>query len=66
MVLEGVREMWMEYPKGGAAGSTAKAIPKERLIPKMFLRGDSVILVMVNPLGSAGKAKEDTNNKMEE
>ena len=66
MVLEGVREMWMEYPKGGAAGSKAKAIPKERLIPKMFLRGDSVILVMVNPLGGSTKAKEEPSNKMEE
>ena len=58
MVLEGVREIWMEYPKGGAAGSKAKAVPKERVIPKMFLRGDSVIIIAVNPAGAARKASE--------
>lgn len=60
MVLEGVREMWMEVPKG-SSGAKAKAIPKERMIPKMFLRGDSVILVMVNPLGAVAKTKEEEN-----
>ena len=47
MVLENVREMWTEVPKGGKAKS--KAINKDRFVSKMFLRGDSVILVLRNP-----------------
>ncbi|KAK6012309.1 LSM domain protein [Ostertagia ostertagi] len=31
----------------------AKAVPKDRFISKMFLRGDSVILVLKNPLAPA-------------
>mmetsp|Transcript_25830 Transcript_25830/g.62722 ORF Transcript_25830/g.62722 Transcript_25830/m.62722 type:complete len:122 (+) Transcript_25830:70-435(+) len=48
MILINVKEMWLEYPKGSAAGK-AKPIPKDRYISKMFLRGDSVILVLRNP-----------------
>lgn len=59
MVLEGVREMWMEVPKG-STGTKVNAVPKERMIPKMFLRGDSVILVMVNPLATVSKSKAET------
>eukprot|EP01138_Halocafeteria_seosinensis_P003212 gb/GECG01003286.1/.p1 GENE.gb/GECG01003286.1/~~gb/GECG01003286.1/.p1 ORF type:complete len:109 (+),score=6.40 gb/GECG01003286.1/:1-327(+) len=47
MVLENVREVWTEYPKG--KGKNAKPINKDRVISKMFLRGDSVILVLRNP-----------------
>jgi hypothetical protein len=47
-VLEGVKEMWTEHPKGGK-GKKGKPITKERIINKMFLRGDSVILVLRNP-----------------
>ena len=32
----------------------SKPVNKDRYIPKMFLRGDSVILVLRNPLASAG------------
>lgn len=46
MVLENVREMWTEIPKGKAK---AKPVNKDRFISKMFLRGDSVILVLRNP-----------------
>jgi len=45
MVLEDVKEMWMEQPKT----KNAKPIPKERYISKLFLRGDSVIIVLKNP-----------------
>ncbi|KAG5320062.1 SMD2 protein, partial [Acromyrmex heyeri] len=31
----------------------AKPVNKDRFIPKMFLRGDSVILVLRNPLATA-------------
>ncbi|KAF8320261.1 Sm-like ribonucleoprotein [Clavulina sp. PMI_390] len=44
MVLENVKEMWTEVPKG----KNKKPINKDRFISKMFLRGDSVILVLRN------------------
>ena len=43
-------EMWTESAKRGKG----KAVNKERFISKMFLRGDSVILVLKNPLGGPG------------
>jgi len=48
MVLEGVIEMWTEQPKGNK-GQKAHPVNRERYITKMFLRGDSVILVIRNP-----------------
>ena len=45
MVLENVKEIWTEKPnKKGAVGQT-----KDRYISKMFLRGDSVIIVLKTP-----------------
>merc|ERR1711881_820339 len=52
MVLENVKEMWYEIPKTGK-GKKAKPINKDRYIAKMFLRGDSVILVLRNPIATA-------------
>ena len=49
MVLEGVKEMWTEMPKTGKGKKKAKPVAKDRYIAKMFLRGDSVILVLKNP-----------------
>ncbi|KAL6613361.1 Sm-like ribonucleo protein [Neocallimastix californiae] len=43
MVLENVKEMWTETPKTGKGQKKAKPVNKDRFIPKMFLRGDSVI-----------------------
>ncbi|PWY96981.1 putative small nuclear ribonucleo protein chain D2 [Testicularia cyperi] len=40
MVLENVKEMWTEVPKG----KNKKPVNKDRFISKMFLRGDSVVL----------------------
>ena len=48
MVLESVLEMWTEMPKKGK-GKRARPQNKERYIPKLFLRGDSVIIVIKNP-----------------
>jgi len=48
MVLENVCEMWTETPKAGK-GQKAHPVNRERYISKMFLRGDSVILVVRNP-----------------
>ena len=48
MLLENVREMWTEKPQGrGAKG--AEPVAKDRYVGKMFLRGDSVILVLKYP-----------------
>ena len=49
MVLENVKEMWTEVPKTGKGKKKAKPLSKDRFISKMFLRGDTVILVMRNP-----------------
>ncbi len=49
MVLENVKEMWTETPKSGKGKSKSKPVNKDRYIAKMFLRGDSVILVLRNP-----------------
>lgn len=49
MVLENVKEMWTEAPKTGKGKAKAKPVNKDRFISKMFLRGDSVILVLRNP-----------------
>lgn len=49
MVLEDVKEMWTELPKSGKSNKKVP-VAKDRFIPKMFLRGDSVIMVLKNPL----------------
>lgn len=48
MVLENVKEMWSEGGKArrGKGKKIAKVVNKDRFISKMFLRGDSVILVV--------------------
>ena len=53
MVLENVKEMWVEVPKTGKGKKKSKPVNKDRFISKMFLRGDSVILVLRNPLATA-------------
>eukprot|EP00741_Cyanophora_paradoxa_P019583 tig00021133_g18904.t1 len=48
MVLENVKEMWTEVPRSGK-GKKSKPVNRDRFISKMFLRGDSVILILRNP-----------------
>eukprot|EP00088_Acartia_fossae_P051942 TRINITY_DN58469_c0_g1_i1.p2 TRINITY_DN58469_c0_g1~~TRINITY_DN58469_c0_g1_i1.p2 ORF type:complete len:113 (-),score=14.10 TRINITY_DN58469_c0_g1_i1:282-620(-) len=48
MVLENVKEMWTEAPRKGKGSKKGKPVNKDRFISKMFLRGDSVILVLRN------------------
>lgn len=48
MVLQDVTEMWVEFAKSAKAGKPHRT-EKRRIISKMFLRGDSVILVLLNP-----------------
>lgn len=47
MVLENVKEMWTETPRN-KDGKKGKPMNKDNFISKMFLRGDSVILVLRN------------------
>ncbi|PSC75821.1 small nuclear ribonucleo Sm D2 [Micractinium conductrix] len=49
MVLENVKEFWTEIPKRGKGAKAGAPVNKDRFISKMFLRGDSVILVLRNP-----------------
>jgi len=44
LVMESVREMWPELTKKGAT-----PINRDRYIPKLFIRGDSVIMILRNP-----------------
>ncbi|OPL33449.1 hypothetical protein AM593_03203, partial [Mytilus galloprovincialis] len=53
MVLENVKEMWTETPKTGKGKKKSKPVNKDRYISKMFLRGDSVILVLRNPMATS-------------
>jgi len=53
LVLEDVKEMWTESSKGGKGKTRGMAINKDRYVSKMFLRGDSVILIVSNPAGLA-------------
>eukprot|EP00736_Rhodelphis_marinus_P010275 Rmarinus@m.5207 len=50
MVLENVKEIWTETPKAGKGKKRGKPVNKDRYMSKMFLRGDSVIIVLKNPL----------------
>nr|CAD2181840.1 unnamed protein product [Meloidogyne enterolobii] len=50
MVLEDVKEMWTELPKKAKGKKKSKPVARDRFIPKLFVRGDSVILVLKNPL----------------
>ncbi|CAL5352295.1 unnamed protein product [Camellia sinensis] len=59
MVLENVREMWTEVPKTGKGKKKAQPVNKDRFISKMFLRGDSVIIVLRNPNGMCRRACGD-------
>jgi small nuclear ribonucleoprotein D2 len=60
MVLENVKEMWTEVPKKGKGQKKAKPINKDRFIKNMFLRGDSVIVVLRNPLATSAAPKPIT------
>ncbi len=56
LLLEDVKEMWTEYSKGGRGKKAGTAVNKDRYVSKMFLRGDSVILVVSNPGALAANA----------
>ncbi|KAL3766807.1 hypothetical protein ACHAW5_009699 [Stephanodiscus triporus] len=54
LLLEDVKEMWTEFSKGGKGRKRGQSMNKDRYVSKMFLRGDSVILVVSNPAALAG------------
>ncbi|GKY91743.1 small nuclear ribonucleoprotein SmD2 [Mayamaea pseudoterrestris] len=60
LLLEDVKEMWTDVSKGGKGRTRNTAVNKDRYVSKMFLRGDSVILIVSNPAAVAQGAK-DTN-----
>jgi len=47
--LEDVKETWTETSKGGKGKKRGTVVNKDRYVSKMFLRGDSVILIVSNP-----------------
>ncbi|KAH7143787.1 small nuclear ribonucleoprotein sm d2 [Dactylonectria macrodidyma] len=47
MVLENVKEMWTETHRN-SDGKPGRPVNKDRFVSKMFLRGDSVILVLLS------------------
>merc|ERR1719491_199136 len=53
LILEDVKEMWTENSKGGKGKSRGAAVNKDRYVSKMFLRGDSVIIIVSNPVALA-------------
>ena len=56
LLLEDVKEMWTETSKGGkSAKNRGTAVNKDRYVSKMFLRGDSVVLIVSNPAGLAAQ-----------
>ena len=58
MVLENVKEMWTEGGAKGKGVKKSKLVNKDRYIPKLFVRGDGIILVLKNPLGPEAPAAE--------
>lgn len=44
LVMESVREIWPETTKKGKS-----AVNKDRYISKLFVRGDSVVMILRNP-----------------
>jgi len=52
LVMEDVKEMWTEIPKKGKGKKKAQPVAKDRFISKLFVRGDSVILVLKNPMAA--------------
>lgn len=45
LILENVKELWTESLKNNK-GKKIKSISKERFVSKLFLRGDTVVIVL--------------------
>lgn len=51
LVMEDVKEFWSEVPKGSG---NKQPVHRDRNLGKLFVRGDSVVIVVKNP----GEAKQ--------
>lgn len=49
LVIIHLNYVWLQVPKTGKGKKKALPVNKDRFISKMFLRGDSVIIVLRNP-----------------
>mmetsp|Transcript_3164 Transcript_3164/g.7617 ORF Transcript_3164/g.7617 Transcript_3164/m.7617 type:complete len:116 (+) Transcript_3164:352-699(+) len=58
LLLEDVKEMWTETSKGGKGKTRGTTVNKDRYVSKMFLRGDSVIIIVSNPAALAEGGQE--------
>ncbi|ABN67211.1 predicted protein, partial [Scheffersomyces stipitis CBS 6054] len=45
LILENVKELWTETSKNNK-GKATKSISRERFISKLFLRGDSIVIIL--------------------
>ena len=60
-LLEDVKEMWTETSKGGKdSHRRGTTMNKDRYISKLFLRGDSVILMVRNPAALVASSSTTT------
>jgi len=50
--------MWTENAKGGKGKTRGTAVNKDRYVSKMFLRGDSVIIIVSNPVALAEQQQQ--------
>ena len=64
IILEAVCEIWSEMMKGKS--KTHKLRNRERFISKMFLRGDSIILIVKNPNETKKEEKKEKKEEKEE
>ena len=64
IILEAVCEIWSEMMKGKS--KTHKLRNRERFISKMFLRGDSIILIVKNPNDTKNEDEKEKKEEKEE
>ena len=64
IILEAVCEIWSEMMKG--KNKTHKLRNRERFISKMFLRGDSIILIVKNPNDTKNEEEKEKKEEKEE
>ena len=64
IILEAVCEIWSEMMKGKS--KTHKLRNRERFISKMFLRGDSIILIVKNPNDTKNEEEKEKKKEKEE
>lgn len=61
-LMEDVKETWTEVSKGGKGNKRGTVVNKDRYVSKMFLRGDSVILIVSNPASLVAPEKTEATS----